>query len=145
MKYLVDTNVISELRHPKGSQAVKDRFARLNQDCVFTSAVVFGELTKGVNLLASGKRKNGLMVWLEQWEAHFGDRILSFDRAVAKLWGEMVVAALAKGFRLGVSDGQIASTAIFHGLIVITRNEKHFQATGAKIWNIWERDAQGGA
>ena len=141
MSYLVDTNVISEVRHPEGNEQVKERFRQLEEDCVFTSAIVFGELTKAVNALPKGKRKDGLIAWLREFESGFGDRILPFDRLVARVWGEMVAEGLGKGQRISVSDGQIAATAKFHDLIVITRNGKHFEHTGAKLWNIWESES----
>ena len=90
MRFLVDTNVISEVRHPKGSRVVKRRFRELDTETVFTSVVVFGELTKGVRSLPKGRRKTGLEVWLGQFESGFGDRILPIDPQVAKVWGELM-------------------------------------------------------
>ena len=143
MNFLVDTNVISEVQHHQGSDHVKQRFAEIPQERLLTSSIVFGELTKGVAALPNGKRKNGLEVWLEQFEIVFGDRILPFDRDSAKIWGRMVAECQTEGYRVSVSDGQIAATALQHSLIVITRNEKHFHRTGAKAWNIWETDLLG--
>ena len=137
MRFLVDTNVISEVRHPKGSRVVKRRFRELDTETVFTSVVVFGELTKGVRSLPKGRRKTGLEVWLGQFESGFGDRILPIDPQVAKVWGELMSDGLAKGVQIGVSDGQIAATAIVHHLTIITRNKRHFEPTGARVWNIW--------
>ncbi len=142
MRFLVETNVLSELRHPQGDPQVKERFRRIDEVDLFTSAIVFGELAKGVASLPAGKRKDRLNSWLEQFEAGFGDRILPLDREVAKMWGQIVAACQAEGAAVGVSDGQIAATAVFHDLVVITRNGKHFQHTRAKIWNIWENDFQ---
>jgi predicted nucleic acid-binding protein len=142
MRFLVDTNVISEIRHSEGNESVKDRFRRLDHENVFTSAIVFGELTRGVHSLPKGKRKEKLLAWLNEFESSFGDRILPFDREVAKVWGEIVAKGLGAGKRVSVSDGQIAATAIFHDLVVITRNEKHFLSTGAKVWNIWEQESE---
>ena len=138
MKFLFDTNVISEVRHPKGDSKVKERFAEIPQSDLYTSSVVFAELTKGIWSLAKGRRRDSLLEWLDQFEKQFGDRILPFDQSTAKIHGKMVAEALSKGIQIGSSDGQIAASAIKYNLTVITRNERDFKHTGAKIWNIWK-------
>lgn len=143
MKFLADTNVISEIQHPQGSETVKERFRRIEPADLFTSSIVFGELTKGVISLPVGRRKDRLATWLEQFESEFGDRILPFGRELAKVLGQIAAKCQAEGVSISVSDGQIAATAVCHDLVVITRNEKHFRHTGAKIWNIWERPIAG--
>lgn len=138
MRYLLDTNVVSEIRHPEGSIEVKRRIGGLNPETLFTSAIVFAELTKGVLRLPKGKRKTGLIEWLNRFEIEFGDRILAFDRESARIWGGMVAEGEEKGRQIGVSDGQIAATGIQHGLVVVTRNISHFSNTGARLWNVWD-------
>jgi len=143
MRILLDTNVISEIRHPKGSSAVKQRIAAIHPDSLFLSAIVFAELTKGVLRLPKGARRKELLVWLSRLESVYGDRILPFDRETARLWGMIAAENEAKGLSTNVSDGQIAATAIQNGLVLTTRNTRHFETTGAQLWNPWESDVPG--
>lgn len=143
MRALLDTNVISEIRHPKGKAEVKRRIAAIDPDALFISAVIFAELTKGVLRLPKGVKRKGLLAWLGRLESVYDDRILAFDRETARLWGRIAAENEAKGLSLHVSDGQIAATAIQHGLVVTTRNTRHFEATGAQLWNPWESDVPG--
>jgi predicted nucleic acid-binding protein len=140
MSFLLDTNVVSEIRHPEGSDAVKRRVRTIAPDSLFLSVIVFAELTKGVLRLPKGARKQELLAWLGRLESVYGDRILPFDREAGRLWGKLAAESEARGTRLGVSDGQIAATAIQHGMILVTRNRKHFESTGAQLWNPWESD-----
>lgn len=140
MRFLLDTTVISEVRHSKGDDAVKKRFARLDPDVIFISSVVFAELTKGVLRLPGGKKKRELVNWLARLETIYGDRILPFDRETARVCGKLIADSESNGIRVGVSDAQIAATGIQHGLVVVTRNVKDFASTGAQLWNIWESD-----
>lgn len=140
MRFLLDTNLISEVRHPKGDEAVKNRLARLDPEVIFISSIVFAELTKGVLRLPNGKKKRELANWLARLEAVYGDRILPFDRETARVCGKLIADCESKGIRVGLSNAQIAATGIQHGLVVVTRNVKDFAATGAQLWNIWESD-----
>jgi predicted nucleic acid-binding protein len=110
MRVLLDTDVISEIRHPKGDEAVKHRIAAIHPDALFVSAVVFAELTKGVLRLPKGRKRNELLGWLGRLESVYGDHILAFDRETARVWGKIVAENEAKGLSVHVSDGQIAAT-----------------------------------
>lgn len=139
MRVLVDTCVISEVRHPNGLRQVKDAVSALHPGDVFFSVITIGELTAGIARLAAGARRDGLTAWLAGLEAGYADRILPVDTAVAQRWGEMTANCRESGKRLAVSDGLIAATASFHGMAVMTRNEKDFAATGVRIINPWDR------
>jgi predicted nucleic acid-binding protein len=97
MRWLLDTNVISEIRHPQGDQEVKRRIAALPSEALYISAIVYGELVKGVRRLPDGERKSELMRWLHKLETDFGDRILPFDRDSAKSWGDLVAGRESRG------------------------------------------------
>ena len=141
MRYLLDTNVLSELQSPQGDELVKTRFSRLDTDSLFTSAVVFGEIRKGIRRLPQSQRKQNLEFWFNEFSLEYSNRILPFDMDTAQIWGDLVAKSELNGVSVSVADGQIAATAIQHGLVVITRNTKDFQNTGARLWNIWETDA----
>lgn len=140
MRFLLDTNVVSEIRHPEGSEAVKRRIRMIAPEALFLSVIVFAELTKGVLRLPQGARRRELLDWLGRLESVYRDRILPFDQEGGRLWGKLAAESEAKGVQLGVSDGKIAATAIQHGMILTTRNGKHFESTGAQLWSPWESD-----
>jgi predicted nucleic acid-binding protein len=136
MKYLLDTNVVSEMR--KGARAdagVRSWVGSLGGDQVFLSALVVGELRRGVENLgrrdAEGARALGH--WLSSIVERYGDRILPVDRAVAEEWGRMNVPD-----PLPVVDGLLAATAKVNGLTLATRNTGDVAASGVPVVNPFE-------
>lgn len=138
MRLLVDTCVISEVQKPNGNATVRAAFEQTNPYDLFLSVITLGELTRGVLLLPPGQKKRKLSAWLLSLENAFGDRILSLDLEAAHLWGEITAHAQAGGIVVPASDGLIAATALRHGLHVMTRNVRHFAATGVPVLNPWE-------
>ncbi len=138
MRVLLDTCVISEIRHPQGHTAVKQAVASLRDDDTFLSVITLGELTSGVLRLDDSARRRELAAWLDGMERHYTARILGIDSETARLWGELSANAKRQGTPVPVSDGLIAATARQHGLHVMTRNVRDFTATGALIVNPWE-------
>lgn len=139
MKVLLDTCVISEIRHPKGNRQVKDAVAALDEDAIYLSAITIGELHKGIHALPKSKRKNELSTWLSAIQQSYAERILPVDAEVASLWGEVTASAQADGFQLAAADGLIAATAISNGLHVMTRNISDFEPSGALLINPWAK------
>ncbi|MGX1306884.1 putative nucleic acid-binding protein [Amorphus suaedae] len=139
MRILVDTCVVSEVRHPNGSRQVKEAVAALPPSDVFFSVITIGELTAGIARLAAGARRDALTAWLAGLESGYADRILPIDTPVAQRWGEMTATCRETGRTLAASDGLIAATASVHRMAVMTRNEKDFEPTGIKIINPWDR------
>lgn len=97
------------------------------------SVITFGELAKGVTLLPEGRRKHDLESWLIGLERQFESRILPVDFEPGRLWGELTAQAQQQGIQVPAPDGIIEATGIRHGLHVMTRNTRHFAATGALI------------
>lgn len=137
MSVLLDTCVLSELRHAKGNRRVKTAVNALPDDALFLSVITLGEIAKGVARLQSGDRKTQLSQWLQSLRQHHDQRILPVDAPVALLWGELTAQAQQDGVVLGACDGLIAATAIQHGLQVMTRNVADFAPTGARILDPW--------
>lgn len=137
VRVLIDTCVLSELRRPDAQGPVRARIEELDPEQLFLSVITIGELTKGIHLLMEGRRKQELSSWLIGLEQRFADQILAIDREVASLWGELTARAQANGVQIPASDGLIAATALRHGLHVMTRNTKHFAASGALIIDPW--------
>jgi len=138
MRVLLDTCVFSELRSklcpPQLSQAV----AAIDSKDIFLSVISMGEIIKGISLLKAGKKKTELGYWVQTLEKSYTDRVLGIDLEVCRIWGEITAAAQQKGRALHVSDGLIASTALRHGLHVMTRNTSDFEPTGVLLINPWQ-------
>ena len=138
MRALLDTCVLSEIRRPHGHARVKAAVAELDDADLFLSVLTVGEVAKGIALLRAGKKKRALMAWLGVLETEFGDRILAIDAETARIWGELTARAQRAGKVIPAVDGLVAATALRHGLHVMTRNTKHFEATGALILDPWQ-------
>jgi toxin FitB len=120
LSYLLDTNVISELR--KGERANSNTsswFAGLADDEIYLSVLTIGEIRRGIE--AVRRRDPDAAAALDSWLAHLSeahrDRILPVDRAIAEEWGRMNVPD-----PLPVVDGLLAATAKVLGLTLVTRN-----------------------
>ena len=137
MKALLDTCVLTELRKHDGHGGVKSAVAELADGDLFLSVLTLGEIAKGIALLAAGRKKKALGTWLTGLESNFGDRILGIDTETARLWGELTARAQKAGEIIPTVDGLLAATALRHGLHVMTRNTRHFQASGALVLDPW--------
>lgn len=138
MKYLIDTCVISETQKPTPDRNVLAWFASVRESDLCFSAVVFGEIEKGIELLSNGSRKAKLVKWLESCHARYRAQILPFDSSVAREWGRLAAKLQKKGMTKPVADLQIAATALCHNLTLVTRNTKDFEQTGVKLLNPFE-------
>lgn len=131
MSYLLDTNVISELR--KGERAdprVTAWFADLADEEIFLSVLTIGEIRRGIESVR--RRDPDAAASLDSWlarlsEAH-RDRILAVDRAIAEEWGRMNVPD-----PLPVVDGLLAATARVLSLTLVTRNIADVKSTGTQL------------
>lgn len=138
MKVLLDTCTVAEVRKPNGSPAVKSAVGEIPEGDLFLSVLTVGEIVKGVALLAAGRKKKSLASWLVALEAQFEDRILGIDAETGRIWGELTARAQKAGVVIPGVDGLIAATALRHGLHVMTRNTKHFEASGALVVDPWQ-------
>ena len=138
MKSLLDTCTLAELRKPDGNLAVKAAVMQVPDADLYLSVLTIGEIAKGIALLTTGKKKNALATWLVGLETQFADRILAVDVETARIWGEMTARAQQSGLVIPAADGLLAATALRHGLHVMTRNTKHFEASGALVINPWQ-------
>lgn len=132
MSYLLDTNILSELRKKKGDPQVEAGIAAQRSESLFVSVITLGELKFGIeNLrLKDPYQAKGIDQWLARVRRRFADRILSVTEEIADRWG-----GLCPGQPLPVKDGLIAATALHHGLTVATRNLKDFERCGVATFN----------
>jgi predicted nucleic acid-binding protein len=135
---LLDTCVISELERPVPNLAVTKAVAAIPPAHVHLSAITIGELLKGVMLLDIGARRRQLTAWVEGLERHYATHILPVDREVARTWAHLTAAAQRRGIVIPATDGLIAATALEHGMSVMTRNSRHFAATGVEVVDPWQ-------
>ena len=138
MRVLLDTCVVSELRHPKGDPRVRQAVDACDEEDLFLSVITIGEILKGISLLKEGSKRGALESWLGALERDYGDRILSIDLETGHLWGELTARAQSAGRVVSAADGLIAATALRHGLHVMTRNASDFSPAGVLVLNPWE-------
>ena len=138
MKALLDTNILAELVKPDGNPAVHAALAGIPTPNVFLSVLTVGEIVKGIALLAAGAKKTRLAKWIAGIEVDYGDRVLPVDIETSRIWGELTARAQKKGIIIPPTGGLLAATALQHGLHVMTRNTKHFEASGALVVDPWQ-------
>jgi toxin FitB len=134
-RLLLDTCVLAELQKPVANPDVIRAIEAVDDSVLFLSVLTIAGIRKGIDKLAPGKRRSRLDDWLIGLVERYGDRILPIDLAVAELWGRMNARLEAAGSPVPAIDGLIAATALRHGLVVVTRNPRHFAATGAAVLN----------
>jgi predicted nucleic acid-binding protein len=138
VRVLLDTCVVSELQRTQPNPLVVDRISAIHTASHFLSVITLGEIFKGIALLEPSARKNKLNAWYLELEQTYRQQVLLVDADVARIWGEISANAQKQGIIIPTSDGLIAATALRHGLHVMTRNSKHFEATGAMVIDPWE-------
>ena len=137
MNYLLDTCVLSELVRPRPAASVVKWLASIPAERLFLSVLTVGELKRGITKLPNSKKKTQLIVWFDTLLTDYCDRILPVDLAVAEAWGTLQARAEARGRKWAVIDGYIAATASSHKLMIVTRNEKDFEACYPELLNPW--------
>jgi toxin FitB len=133
LSYLLDTNVISELR--KGQRCdsgVASWFAKVSSGEIYLSALTIGEIRKGIENIRrrDESRAEALDAWLQELLDSYSDRILPIDEVIADQWGRFNVPD-----PLPVLDSLLAATARVHGLTLVTRNIKDVERTGVDCLN----------
>ena len=136
MRYLLDTNFISELR--KGDRANRgvQAWAMSNDPSLSAlSVVTIAEIRKGIeNKRRTDTRQADVIEgWLETILIKFAANILPVTIEIADQWGRLLA-----GGRLPINDSLLAATALEHGLTVVTRNVVDFEGSGARFHNPWK-------
>ncbi len=143
MSYLIDTNLLSELRRKQPDTQVLAWFAERATQSLFLSVLTLGEIRKGIERLddthADAARRQSLGDWLEQdLPTFFLGRLLSVDAGVADRWGRLQALA---GRPLPAIEGLLAATALQHNLTLVTRNVKDFADMGVALFNPWNEQS----
>ena len=142
MRFLLDTNAVSEPRRPAPDTGYLQWLSAQDPNDLAMSVLTFGELKRGVGVLAPGRRRTDLEAWLTEGLVSFGDRILPVDLSVTAAWADVSALHRGAGRAVGVIDELIAATALAHGLTVVTRNGRDFEASGCDLLVPWSSARQ---
>ena len=132
MSYLLDTNVVSELRKgPRCNPGVAAWLADVDEE-LYLSALVVGEIRLGIERVRrrDPAGASALDRWLTRIQTEYGHRVLPVTAEIAEAWGR-----LAAPVSLPVVDGLMAATAMVHGLTLVTRNVRDLSRTPAATLN----------
>jgi len=138
MRLLLDTNVLSEVTKPRPAEGVLNWLHNLDEDRTFISIVSIAEISRGVALMESGRKREALDEWLKHdLPQRFDNRTIPVEGSVALAWGDLMAFAKRNGRGLASMDGLIAATTIAHDLTLATRNIKDFEDFGINIIDPW--------
>jgi len=127
LKYLLDTNIISEIIAKKPNQQAIDFINNINTNAIYLSVITIGEIKYGINRLPKSKRKTQLQAWFEQLLIKYQSNIINIDISVMAIWADISSSLKSNGISLSIMDSLIASSALYHDMILVTRNTKDFQ------------------
>jgi predicted nucleic acid-binding protein len=138
VKFLLDTNVVSEWVKPKPHPGVVRWLADVDEDRVFISVITLAELRHGIERMDEDNRRKRLDEWLRHHlQLRFEDRILFVDNTVADAWGKVVARRGAIGRPIEPMDAFIAATAQVHDMTLVTRNVSDFKSSVKAVVSPW--------
>ena len=139
MAWLLDTNVLSELRRPKPEPRVVDFVDRRPLDQLYVSAVTLAEIRFGIELVDEPNRRAELNDWLtHKVRPMFDRRVLQVTEDIMLKWRLLVEEGRKKGHTFSQPDLIIAATAIHHGLTMVTRDRSDYDKAHVPVVNPWD-------
>jgi len=132
VSFLIDTNVVSELRKSAPDRNVQSWFDSVGSNAIYLSVLTIGEIRMGVERLRrkDPQQAEVLVAWLDGLQAAYRDRIVDVDAAIATEWGRINVPD-----PLPVIDGLLAATALSKGWTLVTRNIADVDRCGVRLLN----------
>lgn len=130
--YLVDTNVLSESTKVSPDARILS-WLQSNEPLLRISVISLGEIHYGIELLASGRKKNALRNWLAKLRTAFAESLVPFDEPVALRWGALKADLDRRGRKLPAVDSLLVATALQHDLTLVTTNTKDFLGSGVQM------------
>lgn len=138
MAWLLDTNVLSELRRPRPNEKVTSFVAACPLNDLYVSVVTFAEIRFGIEQVAPDGRRGELIDWLAQRvRPMFEGRVLEINEDILLLWRLLVEDGRKVGHTYSQPDLMIAATAIHHGLTVVTRDRSEYDKAGVQVLDPW--------
>ena len=138
MKYLLDTNVVSELVKPAPDAGVVRFLANTDESAVALSVITLAELRYGIERLALGAKREQLTRWLEdELPRRFDRRILRIDDVTAAEWGRTMARSERAGRPMSEMDAWLAALASVYHMVLVTRNVGDFSGFPGEIHNPW--------
>jgi predicted nucleic acid-binding protein len=130
--FLLDTNVVSEIRKQAPDAGVASWFASVPADRLFLSVLVVGEIRQGIERLASRDIDQAEIFerWLSRMVDGYGDRLIPITDRIAQAWGRLNVPD-----PVPVVDGLMAATALVYDWTLVTRNVSDVRSTGVRLLN----------
>jgi len=135
--FLLDTNVLSDTTKQTPHPAVSAWSKAQPSSTLFVSAISLAEAGYGIERLAVGQKARGLRQWLDSVIVDFGERVLAVDTQVALTQARIRRAAESARRTMPAMDAFLAATAQVHGLTLVTRNVRDFEAWGGPVFNPW--------
>ncbi|MBW4024703.1 MAG: type II toxin-antitoxin system VapC family toxin [Proteobacteria bacterium] len=129
MRYLLDTNIISNITKLSPSESLLAWMAEQDDEDLYICSLTVAEIRRGVLEKPPGKRRDQLEAWFsgpEGPQALFAGHVLPFDEASALIWARLMAEGKAQGKPRSALDTIIAAVAEAHGCTVVTDNEKDF-------------------
>lgn len=143
MTYLLDTNAVAEPGRRAPDTAFMAWFHEVDANALFISTISIGEMRRGIALVEDAPRRRALERGYADVVHLFADRILPVDLRVAEAWGDLSARLRRADKPAGASDEIIAAFALAHGLTLVTRNTRHFEASGCKMLSPWSAESRG--
>jgi len=136
--WLLDTNILSELRRPKPERKVVAFIAAQPLELLYVSSATLAEIRFGIELVADTRRRAELNDWLtHKVRPMFEQRVLPITEDIMLKWRLLVDDGRKSGHTFSQPDLIIAATALHHGLTVISRDASDFRRAGAPVLNPW--------
>ncbi len=136
--FLLDTNVLSELRRPRPHPGVVAFVSARAEDELFVSEVTFAEIRYGIEQATDADRRANLTAWLANTlRPLFEGRTLRLTETILLRWRLSIEAGRRRGHTFSQFDLFIAATAAEEGVVVVTRDETHFVAAGVTVLDPW--------
>ena len=138
-RYLLDTNVLSELRKPRPEPRVLAFVAEQPLEALYVSAVTLAEMRFGIERVTDAGRRAELSAWLtNKVRPMFGQRVLPVSEDVMLVWRLLVEEGCKGGHTFSQPHLIIAATAAHHGLTVVTRDVSEFERARVPVLNPWQ-------
>ncbi len=139
MAWLLDTNVLSEMRRPKPEPRAVDFVSRCPLDQLYVSAVTLAQIRFGIELVDEPNRRAELNDWLtHKVRPMFDHRVLQVTEDIMLKWRLLVEEGRKTGHTFSQPDLIIAATAIHHGLTVVTRDRSDYDRAHVPVVNPWD-------